>query len=222
MARLDGVMMSGLPVETITAGGSYSATVNYGWTGTITPAKEGYTFSPTNKTYSNVTSNQSSQNYTPTLVTYTISGHVGTLDGVTMNGLPGNPVTSGGGAYSATVTTTWSGTVTPAKTGYTFSPTSRMYSNVGSNLTEDYTPIINTYTISGNAGTISGVTMSGLPGNPVSSTGGAYSGTVTYGWSGTVTPTKNYYNFSPTNKTYSNVTADQDDQDYTASTAIGR
>ena len=169
VGTLDDVVMSGLPVETITIGGSYSATVDYGWTGTVTPSKEGYTFSPTNKTYSNVTSNQSSQNYTPTLITYTISGHVGTLDGVTMNGLPGNPVTSGGGAYSATVTYDLERDSYTAKTGYTFSPTYRMYSNVGSNLTEDYTPIINTYTISGNAGTVSGVTMSGLPGNPVSS-----------------------------------------------------
>ena len=32
--------------------------------------------------------------------TYTISGTVGTVDGVTMGGLPGNPVTSGGGNYT--------------------------------------------------------------------------------------------------------------------------
>ena len=66
---------------------------------------------------------------------YTISGTVGTLDGVTMNGLPGNPVTSGGGNYSATVDYGWDGTVTPAKTGYTFTPASITYSNVISNQT---------------------------------------------------------------------------------------
>ena len=44
---------------------------------------------------------------------------------------------------------------------------------------------------------------------------------MTYGWSGTVTPTKTLYNFTPANKTYSNVTADQDDQNYTVSTALG-
>ena len=66
---------------------------------------------------------------------YTISGSVGTLDGVTMNGLPGNPVTSGGGNYSATVVYGWDGTVTPTKNGYTFTPASVTYSNVISNQT---------------------------------------------------------------------------------------
>jgi len=221
ISTLSDVLMSGLPVETVTSNGSYSATVDYSWTGTVTPTKDGYTFSPASKTYTSVTSNQTAQNYTPTLINYTINGYAGTLDGVTMNGLPGNPVTSGGGAYSATVTCVWAGTVTPAKTGYTFNPSYRMYSNVTSNLTEDYTPIINSYTISGNVGGISDVTMSGLPGDPVfSSSGGAYSGTVAYGWSGTVTPTKALYNFTPTNTTYSNVTANQT-QDYTVTTNLG-
>ncbi len=65
---------------------------------------------------------------------YTISGTVtymgSGLDGVTMNGLPSTPVTAGGGLYSDTVSSGWSGTVTPSKTGYGFKPTDRVYSNV--------------------------------------------------------------------------------------------
>ncbi|GAG25712.1 unnamed protein product, partial [marine sediment metagenome] len=126
--------------------GTYSATVDYDWSGTVTPTKAGYTFAPANRVYSNVTSDQTSQDYTPTLNTYTISGSVGTLDGVTMSGLPGNPVTAGG-TYSATVDYDWSGTVTPTKAGYTFDPANRVYSNVTSDQTsQDYTPTPITYT----------------------------------------------------------------------------
>ena len=43
---------------TTNAQGEYSITVDYGWSGTITPTKEGYIFDPASKTYTNVTENQ--------------------------------------------------------------------------------------------------------------------------------------------------------------------
>jgi hypothetical protein len=46
--------------------GSYSLIVSSNWTGTVTPTHPCYTFTPTSKSYSNVTSNQTVQNYTPT------------------------------------------------------------------------------------------------------------------------------------------------------------
>ncbi len=51
--------------KTATADGSgiYSFTVSYNWSGTVTPAKPGYTFNPASKDYTNVTSNQTAQNY---------------------------------------------------------------------------------------------------------------------------------------------------------------
>jgi hypothetical protein len=45
---------------------------------------------------------------------------------------------------------------------------------------------------------------------------GAYAFTVSVGWSGTVTPGKTGYGFTPTVRTYTNVTADQTLQDYAA------
>src|SRR4030042_774757 len=135
-----------------------------------------------------------------------------------MNGLPGNPVSDGSGNYSATVTYGWSGTVTPTKAGgWTFDPVNRIYANVTTDqLSQNYdsTPI--TPIISGNTET-GGVTMNGLPGNPVSDGSGNYSATVTYGWSGTVTPTKaGGWTFDPVNRIYANVTTDQTAQDYIA------
>ncbi|MGE5375660.1 MAG: hypothetical protein ACM3XO_11445 [Bacteroidota bacterium] len=46
------------------ANGNYSFTVSYGWSGTVTPSRTGFTFSPASKTYNNVTADQTSQNYT--------------------------------------------------------------------------------------------------------------------------------------------------------------
>ena len=60
-------------------GSSYSFTVPYGWTGTITPSLTGYTFSPVSITISapGVTADLPNQNFTATLNTYTVSGYPG-------------------------------------------------------------------------------------------------------------------------------------------------
>jgi hypothetical protein len=46
--------------------GSYSLPVSTNWSGTVTPSHPCYTFSPASRSYSNVTTNQIAQNYTPT------------------------------------------------------------------------------------------------------------------------------------------------------------
>ena len=61
-----------------------------------------------------------------------------------------------------------------------------------------------------------GVTMAGLPGDPVTDASGAYSATVDYGSTLTVTPTHSYYTFDPASQTYTNVTADITGQNYAA------
>ncbi len=74
---------------------------------------------------------------------YTISGTITAggfpLAGVVLNGLPGNPATNGSGIYSASVTSGWSGTVTPTLAGYNFTPVQVTYSNVTSSQTTNYT-----------------------------------------------------------------------------------
>ncbi len=72
-----------------------------------------------------------------------------------------------------------------------------------------------TWTISGNTG-VGGVVIKGLAGDPVSDENGYYSVEVPYAWSGTVTPTKEGYFFEPPSLTYSNVEADQTNQNYSA------
>jgi hypothetical protein len=52
--------------DTTDPNGEYSLTVNYDWSGTVTPTKTDYTFAPADRVYANVTSNQSAQDYTGT------------------------------------------------------------------------------------------------------------------------------------------------------------
>ena len=223
---LAGVVMNGLTGSpTTNASGVYTGTVTSGWSGTVTPTLAGYTFSPANRTYSNVTANQTAQDYTATLLIYTISGTIlaggSPLAGVVMSGLSGNPTTNASGVYTGTVAYNWSGTVTPTLAGYTFSPVNRTYTNVTANQTsQDYTATLLTYTISGTVlaggSPLAGVVMSGLTGNPTTNASGVYSGTVTYNWSGTATPTLAGYTFTPASRTYANVVANQSSQDYSA------
>jgi hypothetical protein len=138
---LTGVKMIGLPGDPVTdERGSYSATVNYGWSGTVTPTKEGVLFEPPCITYSPVISDKANQKYTPMIITYTISGQVG-LAGVLMSGLPGDPITDNEGVYKASVQYGWSGVVKPSKEGYMFMPPARIYTKATADMTnQDYAP----------------------------------------------------------------------------------
>lgn len=77
--------------------------------------------------------------------TFNISGFVRTSEGlgveeVILSGLPANPTTNTGGYYSADVDNGWSGTVTPEKSGYTFTPAVHTYVNQSNTVTDqDFT-----------------------------------------------------------------------------------
>jgi hypothetical protein len=75
-----------------------------------------------------------------------------------------------------------------------------------------------TVTISGNVG-IGDATLSfndNGPKNASAASDGAYSLTVSYNWSGTVTPSQMGYAFTPFNHPYTNITVGQTSQNYTA------
>jgi hypothetical protein len=212
------------------ADGSYSQTVSHGWSGTVTPSLAGYTFDPASRTYTNVIDDQTGQNYTATAITPLISGRVtlggGGLAGVTLtfsNG-GGSTVTAGDGSYSHAVSYGWSGTVTPSLAGYTFDPSGSTYTNVISDMpNEDYTATAITPAISGRVtfggSGLANVTLTFSNGGGSTTTGsdGNYSLAVSYGWSGTVTPSRAGYNFNPSSRSYSNTTADNGGENYTAS-----
>jgi len=152
---VEDVHLSGFPDEVYTdANGDYSASVEYGWSGTVTPEKTGRTFDPPNSDYSNVTSDKT-QDYVASVQMFTISGNIHELDNtpienVSISGLPEEVYTDANGDYSASVEYGWSGTVTPEKTGWTFDPPSSDYANVTSDKTQDYVGTRDSYSISGN------------------------------------------------------------------------
>jgi len=74
------------------------------------------------------------------------------------------------------------------------------------------------FTISGSAG-VAGATLSYIDGSAKTATAdgsGNYSFAVSYNWSGSVTPSISGYTFSPVNKSYNNVLANQTTQNYSA------
>ena len=210
---LSGVTMIGLPGNPVTdQAGRYSATVDYGWTGTVTPTKEGYKFDPASMKYTMVNSKRDNQNYTSTMITLTISGQAG-VGGVAIKGLPGNPVTDENGFYRATVDYGWSGTVMPVKGGYTFTPPSKTYAKVVSDLTnQNYAAKLLMLTISDvvmiGRTPIQGVSVSANNGGGSDTTDsqGRYSVEVPYGWSGELTLKKAGFMFDPPSLSFTNVT----------------
>jgi len=213
---LGGVEMRGFPNNIYTdENGYYIAEVPHSWAGKVTPAKAGYIFKPASMTYTAVDSDRDNEIYKAERITLTIAGSVG-LVGVTMHGLPGNPVTGLNGSYSVTVPFGWAGQVTPQKEGSTFIPPTQIYTAVDRDMVnQNYKAEILSYTISGTVG-IGGVVMQGLPGEPITDQNGRYSVTVQYGWSGKVEPRKEGYTFEPDGKIYSRVHYNQDNQNYAA------
>ncbi|MGE5376034.1 MAG: fibronectin type III domain-containing protein, partial [Bacteroidota bacterium] len=122
--------------KTVTAdsAGSYSIILPYGWSGTITPSKAGYTFIPVSASFTNVTASQTIQNFAAT-PSYTISGNV-RVAGIKLNYtyITARYVTSdANGNYAFAVPAGWSGTVVPTRNGFPFTPASRSYTNLSAN-----------------------------------------------------------------------------------------
>jgi hypothetical protein len=179
---------------------------------TITPTKNGATFSPTKQTVTVSGSNVTGINFTATAIpTWSISGAVSPAS------LGANVTVSLSGTSSASTTTDASGnftfanlvngsyTVTPSKTGLTFSPSSQNITVSGANVTGvNFT--IPTWTISGTlspASNSSGATVA-LTGTSSASTTADSSGNYTFSGllngSYTVTPSKAGFTFTPPNQ----------------------
>ena len=221
ITKSDGTPLAGASVnanngggaDTTDASGYYEIAVPYDWTGTVSVTLAGYGF--TNKSYTNLLVDQTDQDfagYQPT-----ISGYVKEADGtplegaaVTSNNGGGSDTTDAMGYYEVIVPYEWSGAVSATLADYYFAGNS--YTNVVADQANQY--------FSGFQPTISGstdvagatVTVSDV-GSAVSTPG--YSITVPYGWSGTAEATLDEYHFPESPRSYTNVIADQTNQDFT-------
>ncbi len=197
------VNLTGAATATVTATstGAYTFTGLANGAYTVTPSKTGFTFTPASAAVTvsgaNATANFATQTFT---ISGTISGAGGSGATVNLTGAATATVTANpAGVYSFTGLLNGSYTVTPSKTGFTFTPASRAVTISSANATANFATV--TYTISG---TISGTGGNGatvrLTGtstaSTTASTTGTYSFSVTNG-SYTVTPSKTGFTFSP-------------------------
>ena len=221
--------------------GYYEFTVEYGWSGVVTPQKDGFIFEPNSDTYTGVTQNYADVNYTAELLTFVIAGRVFGPDHITPIGdvnmsaeNGGGPWTSkyGGGTsktdvngyYEVVVDYNYTGKVTPAKYAYAFEPNSASYANVLADQPgQNYTGTLMTFRITGYIKNkcdvpIAGVLVSANNGGGQGTTNaeGLYEIWVDYAWSGTVTPDKQYHTFAPAAIDYVEVLADKSGQNYAA------
>lgn len=90
--------------------GNYSQMLREGWSGTATPSRSGYTFSPASRDYTNLTSDLMSQNYTGQPIPYTL----------TISADSGGTTQPPPGSYTYDFGTQVSVTATP-NSGYSFS-----------------------------------------------------------------------------------------------------
>jgi hypothetical protein len=147
--------------KTATSGtdGSYSFAVSSNWSGAVTPSKTGYWFTPSSKSYTHVLANQTAQNYTAAAIIPTISGNAG-VAGATLSYTDVTSKTAtadGNGNYSFPVSYNWSGTVTPSRVGYTFLPSSKTYTNViGNRTNQNFTTLLHSANINVAIGGASG------------------------------------------------------------------
>jgi hypothetical protein len=193
---------------------------------TVTPSRTNYGFSPSNRSF-NTLSGNTTASFTGTLLTYTLGGRVIDSFGVgisqaTVN-LSGSQATTtqtdNNGNYSFTnLTAGGNYTIAASKVNYTFSPPSQSFSNLsGSFGSINFTGILKTYTLSGvildgSGNSIPGVTVSlsgSQFGTTATDTSGNYSFTVQAGGDYTVTPSKTSYVFNPTNRSFTNLSANQ-------------
>jgi len=125
---------------TVPKGGSQSVTVTFGPTGV-------QAYSGTITVSSNKTDGENtipvSGNGIQVPLSYTISGYVKDADNtgmgdvtLTFDNKGGSAVTDASGYYSKTFSAAWTGRVTPAKSGYGFSPVGRSYRDADSDQTD--------------------------------------------------------------------------------------
>jgi hypothetical protein len=128
------------------AGGNY----------TLTAARANYTFAPAGVAVSDLGADSTGNNFTGTLVDYTLAGRVtsggSALAGVTVTlsgSKAGTATTDANGNYSFTVPAEGGYTLTPALRHYTFVPPARSFNNLSSTQTANFEAALDRHAVSG-------------------------------------------------------------------------
>lgn len=155
---------TGATVSTGAASATSDASSNYTVSGlaagtyTVTPSKSGCTFSPASSSVTITSANVTGVNFTAscTTPTFSISGNAGT-SGVTVTAGSNSATSDAAGAYTMSGFAAGTYTVTPSKSGCTFSPASSSVTITSSNVTANFTASCGT----GDTQLTSGVAVTG-------------------------------------------------------------
>ena len=218
---ISGVTLQGLTNSYTDFYGNYTAYVPAGFSGVVTPVKEGYDFTPSSFTVNNI-SEPLQQNISTAKKTYTIT--ISVKSPVQQNGVKGvqatellsEPYSNDNGTITATVYHGWSGAAYLAKDGWTINPYNLSFNKITANSNSSVTAgfRISGYIYDDNGGAIANTTMQGLPGNVISNASGYYTSYLDSGWTGTVTPLKDNIAFNPSNRMYTDLNTTMDYQDF--------
>jgi hypothetical protein len=131
---------AGSASATSDASNNYSISNLAAGTYTVTPSKSGCTFSPSSQSVTITSSNVTGINFTAscTAPTFTISGNAGT-SGVTVTAGSSSTTSDASGNYSMSGFAAGTYTVTPSKSGCTFSPASQNVTITSANVTANFT-----------------------------------------------------------------------------------
>ncbi|MRR18370.1 MAG: hypothetical protein EG826_18160, partial [Deltaproteobacteria bacterium] len=234
------INLTGAATASTTTGadGTFTFTGRANGTYTITPVKAGYVFNPVSLVVVVSGANVTAANFGATASaapTYSLSG---TVSGVVQAGVlitlggdaTGTAITDAGGNYGFPGLPAGNYNVTPSRTGYDFTPSTRLVTvsgnSTGNNFTAAPTPEP-TYTISG---TVSGAIIEGVT---IQLTGAATASTSTdasgnYSFSGihngnyTITPSKDGYTFNPASTAVTVNGADRTGNNFVATKIPGK
>lgn len=206
--------------------GNYSLRVNPHWSGYVGPQHNVYRFDPEYRQYLDVITDHTGQDF-QAIAKPVISGHIRTADGAPVSGVelwayPDRCETDSDGRYVLHMPPGWSGAVQVSHDLYTFSPDSREYSDVTTDVSEqDYEatakPVISGHLRTADGTPVHDAQVHTLSGEfAYSDLNGRYSIRVPSGWSGTVIVQHDLYSFSPDSRPYTSVTADIPEQDFEA------
>ncbi len=212
---------------TTDAAGNYSfGGLQHGGNFTVTPSLTNYGFTPPNRTFSNLQSDQTGLDFTGKFLIYVLSGRV-TDEGaqplvginVRLSGSADRDTTTdAAGNYSFGGLTQGNFTITPSETSFRFTPPSRTFSNLQSDQTGlNFTGRVITYTLAGKVVDGSGAGLAGVSvalagarsAVTLTDAGGNYSfAGVPAGGSFVVTVEKDGFSFSPPNFVVTDIGAD--------------
>lgn len=208
--------------------GFFTHDIDYLWSGNLIPEKNGLEFTPSEYSYDTISTNFIDQNFVGKQKMQVISGTITDQDNAPIANISvciqDNCVQSDiSGKYRMDVPFHWSGKVVFSNDAYTFTPSSRSYTEIINNKTgQDVCGVTHRFMISGvildqtTGKAVQGVRLKMSNGNTVSNAKGQYFFEPVYHWSGTIQPEKTGYTFEPQDFSISSIDSDRTDLNFSA------